>query len=54
MSSEEILDKARKFYNDAKASGRQINWNDYEYFKKMLHNEGIFGEEFRLANILHI
>ena len=54
MKPEEILELAKTFYNEVRDSGRWPNYHDYERFKKMLHNEGWFGYEFQLSQILHL
>ena len=54
MSPEEILEQAKTFYNQVRETGRYPNYHDYERFKKLLHNEGLFGYEFQLAQILHL
>ncbi len=54
ISVEEILDEARTFYNNVIAAGRECTYHDYERFKHRLHDNGWFGYEFKLANILHI
>ena len=54
MKPEEILEQAKTFYNQVRESGRLPDYHDYERFKKQLHNEGLFGYEFQLAQILHL
>lgn len=53
-SVEDILTEAKTFYTHVKQSGRHCNYHDYERFKHMLHDNGWFGYEFKLAQILHI
>ena len=53
-SPEEILNLAKTFYINAKAAGKHCTYHDYERFKHMLHDNGWFGYEFKLADILHM
>lgn len=53
-SSEDILEDARTFYNNTKLTGRHTNYHDYEKFKSILHDNGWFGDEYKLARILHL
>lgn len=49
-----IMEEAKTFYNNAKQSKRCVTWSDYEYFKHRLLDNGLYGYESRLAEILHI
>ena len=51
---DEIMKEAKTFYKNVKSSGKHTTWHDYEYFKKKLHDNGIFGYEYRIADILNI
>jgi len=53
-SSEDILEDARTFYKNTKLLGRHTNYHDYEKFKHDLHDNGWFGDEYKLARILHL
>lgn len=53
-SSESILEEASTFYKDTRENGRHTNYHDYERFKNILHDNGWFGDEFKLARILHL
>ena len=52
-NQESILEDARTFYKNELGS-RPANYHDYEKFKRILHDNGWFGSEFKLAKILHL
>ena len=54
VSASEILEEARTLYNNIKAAGKHATYHDYEKFKHMLHDNGWFGDEYKLAKILHL
>lgn len=47
-----ILKQAQMFAESCKESNKTVTWSDYEYFKKQLQSEMLFGYEFQLADIL--
>lgn len=49
---ESILDEAKNFKLNCIANHTLPDWFDYEYFKKKLHENGIYGTEAQLTNIL--
>lgn len=53
-SVDEIMKEAKTFYKSVAKNGKQPTWHDYEYFKKKLHDNGIFGYEYQIADILNI
>ena len=48
------MKEAKTFYKSVAKNGKQPTWHDYEYFKKKLHDNGIFGYEYQIADILNI
>lgn len=44
-----ILEEAKEYAKD-----RKCNYQDYEYFKRKLHNIGEYGSEYQLAKILKV
>lgn len=54
LDVESILEEAKTFYKNVKRSGMLCTYNDYERFKHILHDNGWFGYEYKLASILHL
>lgn len=52
-----MVDEKERILNDARnyaKTHKNCTFNDYEYFKRMLHSAGIYGCEAQLANILNL
>lgn len=54
QAAEAILNKARKYKKLATQMKWKITFSDYERFKSELHQNGVFGKEHELANILKV
>jgi len=52
--ADEILARAQKYKEQLKRQHRKATWQDYERFKHELINNGVYGKEQILANILGI
>lgn len=53
-TAEEILSEASTLYKNKKDSGSEPNCFDYEFLVKKMHHHGIFGYEYKLADVLHL
>lgn len=49
-----ILDDARTLYKECEDSDKKPSWSDYEYFKRMMHDNNIYGHEGELIDVLHL
>ena len=47
-----ILDEASIFVLSMMKNKKRVSWLDYEYFKRKLHDAGLFGYECKLADTL--
>lgn len=47
-----ILDEASIFVLRMMRNKKRVSWSDYEYFKRKLHDAGLFGYECKLADTL--
>lgn len=47
-----ILDEASIFALSMMRNKKRVSWSDYEYFKRKLHDAGLFGYECKLADTL--
>lgn len=51
---EDILDEAKAFKKDCNRHKQKVTFNDYERFKRKLHDNGYFGYESILSNIIGV
>lgn len=47
-----IFDEASTFVLSMMRTKKRVSWLDYEYFKRKLHDAGLFGYECKLADTL--
>ena len=52
--AEQIIKEALAYYQSLRLRGKRPTYQDYEYYKQRLHDLGIYGEENRLAQALHL
>jgi hypothetical protein len=49
---EDLFNLVREFAKRTRKQGGQCNLEDYEYYKRMFHDRGLFGYESKIAEIL--